>query len=108
MTAPAGTVTVTVNHRSQNAYGDRTTTGTTTLVGCAFAPGASAENLQSRDEVSEVGILYAPAGAAILPTDQVVLPDGTTWEVNGTASTWVNPFTAWAPGVVIPLQRVTG
>lgn len=107
MTFPFG-ITVTVQQRAQDRYGNRTTTAETTVNGCGFAPGASSEQLDARDQVAEDGNLYMPPGSTITPTDRVVLPDGTTWEVNGTPSDWASPWTGWNPGVVVPLKRVTG
>lgn len=107
MTFPFG-ITVTVEQRAQDRYGNRTTTTTATISGCGFAPGASSEMLDARDEITEVGTLYMPTGSAIGPTDRVTLPDGTTWEVTGTPSPWQNPFTGWAPGIAVPLKHVTG
>lgn len=107
MSFPFG-ITVTVEQRSQDRYGQRTTTTTATVAGCGFAPGASSEALDKRDQVAEEGNLYAPPGTVINPTDRVVLPDNTVWEVTGTASSWQSPWTGWTPGVVVPLKRVTG
>jgi hypothetical protein len=101
-------LTVTVQHREQDRKGNRTTTGTDTVADCAWAPGASTEDMQARDEVAETGMLYMPPNSVTSAYDRVVLPDGTTYEVNGTPSAFQNPFTGWAPGVAVPLKRITG
>lgn len=101
-------ITVTVETLGQDRYGNRTVATSATVPGCAFAPGPSTEQMDGRDEVAEQGNLYAPAGTAFAPTDRIVLPDGTTWEVNGTPSAWASPWTGWNPGIAIPLKRVVG
>lgn len=107
MIFPAG-VTVTVRQRAQDQHGDRTTTATYTVPGCALHITSSAEKLDARDDVTVNVVMAMPAGTPIAPTDQVVLPDGAVYEVNGQPSAPVSPFTGWAPGVLVPLQLVTG
>lgn len=101
-------ITVTVRHRAQDAYGNRTTVGTDTVAGCAFMPGTSTEKMDQRDEITDNGILVMPAGSPISGADQVVMPDGTVFEVNGEPKAPMNGWTGWQPGILVPLQIVTG
>lgn len=101
-------ITVTVNHRAQDPLGGRTTTGTDTVTGCQFIPGTSLEKMDLRDEVTDNGILVMPPGSPISATDQVVMPDGTVFEVNGEPKAPVSGWTGWQPGILVPLQAITG
>ncbi len=75
--------------------------------GCGWAPRVSSEQHDDGRDVVIVGLtLYAPVDADILPTDALVLPDGSRWEVDGEVGRWVSPFTGWAPGSEMALRRV--
>jgi hypothetical protein len=101
-------ITVTVQHRAQDRKGNWGVIGTDTISGCAWAPGTSTEDTQARDQVVETGVLYAPPNSATSAYDRIVFPDGTTYDINGTPSPYQSPFTGWAPGVAVPLKRITG
>jgi hypothetical protein len=102
-------ITVQLDAMVQDQKGNRTSTGATAVSGCSFMPGASAEDMAARDEVTEKGILVMPPGSpTVTPTHRITLPDGTVWEVDGTPSTPTNPFSGWNPGTSVPLKRTTG
>ncbi|WP_163168104.1 hypothetical protein [Arthrobacter sp. Alg241-R88] len=76
--------------------------------GCGVEPRPSAEPTQeARNSVTSGFTLYLPTGTEITPQNRVVVRGG-TYEVLGEAAEWVNPFTGWAPGVVVQVQRVDG
>jgi hypothetical protein len=94
--------------------------------GCAFDPGGSVEQYTpGRDAVISSPRVFIPAGVSVFEeTDLFVLGDdgtripvsprdrvtvrGITYEVQGDPADWVNPFTGWAPGGVVNLERVAG
>lgn len=76
--------------------------------GCGFNPGSSTEPLQdARNAVVTRPEVYAPSGADVLAGDRLVVR-GDTYEVFGNPGDYRSPFTGWAPGLAIPLQRVEG
>lgn len=78
------------------------------IAGCAFDPGSSSEPLeQARGAVVTQPTVYAPRGADVLAADRIVVR-GRTWQVDGDPADYRNPFTGWAPGLVIKLKAVTG
>jgi hypothetical protein len=107
MSFPFG-ITVVFQTLGQDRFGNRTVTGTQSVAGCAFAPGASSEQDNAQDEVIEQGTVYAPFGTNVTAYNQAVTPDGLVWEIQGTPSSWENPFTGWQAGVAIPLKRTVG
>lgn len=46
--------------------------------------------------------------ADVQPTDVLVFPDHTRWQVSGDVERLRNPFTGWSPGCVIPIARASG
>lgn len=84
-----------------------------TVSGCAAAPAGSTEYVNGVSTVIDKDTLYAPPGADIKATDLVVVPAGQaidpgTYNVDGRAQQYVNPFTGDAPGTVVRLNRGTG
>lgn len=76
--------------------------------GVGVEPRPSDEPTQeARNAVVSGFTLYLPTGTEIGPQNRVVVRGG-TYEVLGEAAEWVNPFTGWAPGVVVQVQRVDG
>lgn len=101
--------TVTVIRTTRSArYGDTTDGTSFTLSGCGFAPRGSSELEEQRVTVITGYTMYAPADADIRPTDVVVRESGTRWQVKGEPGYWVSPFTGWAAGIEVALERVTG
>lgn len=52
-------------------------------------------------------ILCDDVDADVLPQDVLVLPDGGRWQVTGEVERFHSPFTGWAPGCVIRIERAT-
>lgn len=78
------------------------------IPGCGFNPGQSSEPVQdARNAVITKPEVYAPPGSDVLAGDRLVVR-GKTYEVDGDPADWRNPFTGWAPGLVIPLKVVEG
>lgn len=76
--------------------------------GVGVEPRPSDEPTQeARNAVVSGFTLYLPTGTVIGPQNRVVVRGG-TYEVLGEKAEWVNPFTGWAPGVVVQVQRVDG
>lgn len=104
----AETITVRVRSTARNRTGGTTTTSERLLAGCLFAPTGSSEEYERREEVTATGQLFVPPAHGIVSTDEIVLPDDTVWQVNGTSEDWTTGWTDWQPGSVIPLQRTEG
>lgn len=80
---------------------------THTVEDCVIAPRSDREDA-TRGETVIVGLtLYAPFGADIRATDQVVLgtPWSDTFDVVGEPGHWKNPFTHREAGVEVALVR---
>ena len=90
-----------------DAYGNDVFATTSTVVAGAFAPGGSTEQVQGQNVVITQPTLYLPPGTDVSAVDAIDI-DGDRFEVDGTPTDWVNPFTGWNPGVEVRLKRVTG
>lgn len=76
--------------------------------GVGVEPRPSGEPTQeARNAVMSGFTLYLPTGTEIGPQNRV-LARGETYEVLGEPAEWRNPFTGWAPGVVVQVERVEG
>jgi hypothetical protein len=107
--------TATVHRYTTDRFGDRVEASTHTLDRCAFAPRGNAgllstrENTDRANTVTSAAALYTQAGADIVATDVIELPDGARWEVSGAPERWQSPFPgAHTFGVIVPLERITG
>lgn len=106
--------TVTVHRFVTDRYGDRVEASTHREPRCAFAPRGAAgirgttENTDRANQVTSAAELYAPPDADIVATDVIELDDGQRWEVSGAPERWRSPFNCWRPGLVVPLDRITG
>lgn len=58
--------------------------------------------------VTKERILCDDPHADVQPTDILVLPDGSRWEVDGDVDRPQSPWDGWEPGCVIPVRRATG
>jgi hypothetical protein len=58
--------------------------------------------------VTSEQLLCDDVDADVEPTDVLVLPDGTRWQVAGDVERFRSPLTGWAPGCVIPITRASG
>jgi hypothetical protein len=90
-----------------DAFGNDTWTTTTATVSGAFNPGTSVELVQGEDLLTTQPTVMLPPGTQVNALDAVQV-DGLVYEVDGSPNSPVNPFTGWAPGVVVKLRRVTG
>lgn len=111
MTYPYGTQVTLVKRvkGAPDALGNDTwTTTQTTVTAQAFDPGISAELVQGQDVLTTQPTVYLPPGTDVSYLDAVIGPDGLQYEVDGSPNVPASPFTAWQPGVVVKLRRVTG
>jgi hypothetical protein len=90
-----------------DAFGNDTWTTATSTVSGAFNPGTSVELVQGEDVLTTQPTVMLPPGTQVAAVDAVQV-DGDIYEVDGSPNAPVNPFTGWAPGVVVKLKRVTG
>ena len=109
MTFPFGE-TVTVHRQGpRDDFGDPTPVSTHQIRGVGIAPRRSSEtNSPTRNTLVYGLTAYMPADADIRATDVVERPDGTRWNVVGEPMRWRSPFTGWAPGTEVDLERATG
>lgn len=87
-------------------YGNNTYTETSRTVPGLYAPGGSSESTAGQDQVvsqEQVIVPDPPADLVVRSTDRVRVASlpSVTFEVDGRAE-------SWAPGLVVPLRRVTG
>lgn len=87
--------------------GNDTYTTANTQVPGAFAPGGFSEVQQGGDTVTATPEALLPTGTDVTAIDAVIAR-GDTYEVTGTPQDWQSPFTGWAPGIVVKLEKVTG
>lgn len=76
------------------------------LAGVAIAWGETETNHDGRAATVTAATLYCPAGADILAGDQVTLPGGGKYLVDGQPQVWHSPWTGWDPGVVVRVKGV--
>jgi hypothetical protein len=91
-------------------YGDpiEDTVTETPVEDCSIWPGASSEQgTTGRDSAVADLIVSMPSGTDIRRTDQV-RARGVLWDVAGDPFDWLNPFTGWAPGIEVHLNRGEG
>lgn len=75
----------------------------TEIPGCVVWPGETDEpNRVGREIVDVVLTVAMPPGTDVTAEDRVVVR-GQVLEVAGQPFEYVNPFTGWRPGVVVPL-----
>lgn len=108
---------VTIYREERNRLGDLVVVEEQVVRGCGVAPRTSSElggsyqgisGTAGRTTVTTGLTLFAPSDIQITARHRVRLSDGTTWQVQGDPGRWESPFTGWAPGVVVELDRVTG
>jgi hypothetical protein len=105
-------ITVTVNKRQIDRNGDWTVTESFELPGCAISQASKTRAYETQtpdqDTVMGVTILFAPTGSNIEETDTITDNNGTTWHVWGMPTNFQSPFTAWQPGMQVPLRHFSG
>ena len=99
------TVTVRSVTTTDDGLGNTSETVTESAWGpCAVAPRYATESTDPRVPPVIVGkTVYGPTIA--LDSDDVLLIDGTAWQVDGLPGEWVNPFTGWDAGIEVPVKR---
>ena len=99
------TVTVRSVTTTDDGLGNTTETVTEEQWGpCAVAPRYATESSDPRVPPVIVGkTVYGPTIA--LDSDDVLLIDGTAWQVDGLPGEWRNPFTDWDAGIEVPVKR---
>lgn len=103
--------TLTVNRYGvRDRFGNLPAPTTHTVNGCAAAPAGSQERVGEQVVTLTQDTIYAPYGADVKPSDEVVIPTGQpldagTYQVDGSPARWSSPFTGVAFGTVIRLTR---
>jgi hypothetical protein len=99
------TVTLVSNETASDDLGNSTATAVESEWGpCAVAPRYALESTDPRVPPVVVGkVVYGPPVA--IDSDDLLIIDGVTYEVDGEPAEWVNPFTGWAPGIEVPVKR---
>jgi hypothetical protein len=84
-------------------------TSTSVIVeGVGVEPRPSPEPVQdARNAITSGYTLYLPAATTITAANRVTVRGG-TYDVLGEPASWLNPFTGWAPGVIVQLQKTEG
>lgn len=90
-----------------DALGNDTWTTVESTVTGVFDPGGSNEQVQGQDLLTQQPTVYLPSGTVIGAVDAVRV-NGDVYEVDGSPNAPQSPFTAWQPGIVVRLKRVTG
>lgn len=73
----------------------------------AFSPQVSDETAEAFGaQVIDAGTVYADRGTDIRPADKLVIRGG-TWQVEGNARDWANPFSGRPAGLEILVRRVS-
>jgi hypothetical protein len=106
---------VTVRRPTLDRFGDPVLpTPTHTVEGCAWAPRSETEITDLRQTSITGYWLFAPFGADIEHSDEVIIPgivDGgepIVWQVRGEAGRWESPWTHIEVGSQLALERATG
>ena len=76
---------------------------------CGRGRSRSTETVDGEQVVVETDqLLCDDVDADVQPTDVLVFPDGTRWQVAGDVVRARSPLSGWAPGCVIPISRASG
>ena len=108
-------VTVLTADTDENAYADEATptwskppVSSVVVLGVGVEPRPSSEPVANARNAVVVGYtLYLPDAAGVTARSRIIVR-GNTYEVLGEPAEWRSPFTAWAPGAVVQVQRVEG
>lgn len=109
----AAGITVTVQRRTADIVGDGAWVDDHTESGCAvnWLTGLKADRpadpIDDRRQTSVAAQeVYMPAGADILRTDRIKLPDGSIYRVREIPQAWDSPYSGWTPGIVVSVRGV--
>jgi len=99
------TITLRSTVTTDDGFGNATTETTESQWGpCAVAPRYATEQADPRVPPVIVGkIVYGPPTA--IDSDDTLVIDGETYQVDGLPGEWTNPFTGWQPGIEVPVKR---
>ena len=101
----AGTIT---DPYSGEQISDWTTPTGVNVAGVGVEPRPSGEPTQdARNAVVSGFTLYFPPTSVVSAANRVVVRGG-TYDVIGEPAVWVSPFTGWAPGVIVQVERTAG
>lgn len=98
-----GGISVTVQRATYDRYNDATYADHHTIDGCLEYPNDSTE---ADVAVTDSRTLLTPVDADIIPTDRILM-GGLLYQVQGLPKAWADPFTGWAPGKQVSLERVS-
>lgn len=109
----AGFVLTVRRYGPPDRFGHRPPPSTFTIAGCAAAPAGSIERTGDQVLTIDADTVYAPFDADVVPTDELVIPDGLplqagVYQVNGRPERWRSPFDGTEHGTVIRLSRAAG
>lgn len=101
-------VTLVSTVTTDDGLGNETIVTTETQWGpCAVAPRYSIETTDARTAPVIVGkTVYGPTVA--IDSDDTLVIDGVTYQVDGLPGEWSSPFTGWDPGMEVPIKRAAG
>lgn len=114
----ANSETIVVVRIGRDRHGDPVVTSEHAVSGVTAAPSGSTENVSTGDQVTGRWNLYVPDDADIRASDRVRRQDDPApgsslksrapWVVVGDPAPWRSPFSNWAPGAVVQIERVSG
>lgn len=100
---------VTVFRTERDAFGDPQASSGFSVPDCGLLQHATSEDTSGGEQVSETATLATTSTEVdIRPSDAVLFPDGSRWQVSGRAYVPHSPLSGWEPAQVVPLKRVTG
>jgi hypothetical protein len=99
------TITLRSTTTTEDDLGNETTVTVESSWGpCAVAPRYATESVDPRVPPVIVGkVVYGPAVA--INSDDTLVIEGVSYQVDGLPGEWINPFTGWAPGIEVPVKR---
>lgn len=101
----AGTAT---DPYSDETVNDWSTSTALAVTGVGIEPRPSSEPVQNaRNAVVSGFTAYLPPGTAITSANRVTVR-GNTYDVQGEPAVWRNPFSGWAPGIIVQLEKTEG
>lgn len=95
-----------------DGYGDTVEDWTTPtrldFADVAWHPSTTSEDAEAGRSAILSGLtIYLPFDADVTADDRFEV-DGTVWHVDGTPARWKNPWSGWAAGCVVALERKAG
>lgn len=113
MAFPSGFTVLVNRYGDADKFGHHPAPTPHQIDGCAAAPAGSTERTGDQVLTIEQDTIYAPYDADILPTDELVVPDGQPidagrYQVDGKPQRYRSPFTGSEFGTVVRLTRAAG